>query len=299
MESAGVKVADREEYSAQRQVDGQRLRVHCLHWAGPDAPVVAMVHGLEGSWDTWHPLRRGCFKRFTLFSLKLPWDGQAGYEWCHVRPAREWLALTLDLLPVAPTLIVAHSYGVNVVLEYLERNGLGALEGLVLMSSFYRTDAGGNDWRVFEGCLRGFRAILEQGIALRRGRELETGLMSVIVDKVVDHVGPVGFAECFSHFVRTPLLHLERLALPALVIAGERDPGATAAGNAALAAALPAGQITVLPRCGHFGMVEHPHLVEATVRQFLMQRLPALLVDRPVPSTRHTARERVNQWREE
>src|SRR6266540_1745776 len=154
----------------QRVVDGQRLRAYRLHQAAPDAPIVAMVHGLESSWETWCALRRGCLEHFRLFALDLPWAGQDGYYWCYVRPAHEWLQLTLDLLPAPPAFVVAHSYGVNVVLEYLQRHSMPNLAGLVLMSTFYRPDFAENDWMLFERCLKGFRAIFEEGIRLRRGR---------------------------------------------------------------------------------------------------------------------------------
>ena len=88
--------------------------------------------------------------------------------------------------------------------------------------------------------------------------------------KVLEHVGPAGFMECFSHYVRTPTLDLARIAVPALVLAGEADPGASPSGNAALAAALPAARLELLPQCGHFCMIEHPDLVERAVRNFLV-----------------------------
>ncbi len=261
----------------QRVVDGQRLRAYRLHQAAPDAPIVAMVHGLESSWETWCALRRGCLEHFRLFALDLPWAGQDGYYWCYARPAHEWLQLTLDLLPAPPAFVVAHSYGVNVVLEYLQRHSMPNLAGLVLMSTFYRPDFAENDWMLFERCLKGFRAIFEEGIRLRRGKELDPALVSSMVDKVLDHVGPAGFTECFSHFLRSPTLRLDRIRVPALVIAGACDPGATPVGNAALAAALPTASFVLFPRSGHFAMLQQPDLVERAFRDFLTQHRPELL----------------------
>jgi pimeloyl-ACP methyl ester carboxylesterase len=217
----------------------------------------------------WQPLRRGCFERFNLFSLDLPWNGEDGYYWCHARPAHEWLQLTLELLPQEPSILVAHSYGVNVLLEYLQRAPMPDLAALVLMSTFFRADETVDDWILFRESLRGFRAIFEEGITLRRGKALEASLLSSMVDKVLEHIGPVGFMECFSHYIRTPSLELSRINVPALVLAGERDPGATASSNAALAARLPSARFASFPHCGHFCMLERPDLVEQTVREFL------------------------------
>ncbi len=277
MESGTIVEAGRSVPYVQRIVDGQRLRAYRLHQAAPDAPIVAMIHGLESSWDTWCPLRGDCLKRFTLFALDLPWTGQDGYYWCYARPADQWLDLTLSLLPAPPGFLVAHSYGVNVVLEYLQSRSVPSLAGLVLMSTFYRPDFAENDWMLFERCLKGFRAIFEEGIRLRRGKELDPALVSTMVDKVLDHVGPAGFMECFSHFLRSPTLRLDRIDVPALVIAGACDPGATAAGNAALAAGLPAASFVLFPDCGHFSMLQQPELVERAFRDFLTQHRPELL----------------------
>ena len=238
-----------------------------------------MVHGLEGHWEIWCSLRRGCFEQFNLFSLDLPWSGEDGYEWCHTRPAEEWLHLTLELLPRAPALLVAHSYGVNVLLEYFQRSSIPGLEALVLMSTFYRPDFSVDDWTLFERSLAGFRAIFAEGISQRRGKALEPALLSSMVEKVLDHVGPLGFMECFSRYVRTPSLDLGRIGVPVLVLAGESDPGATREGNAALAAALPAARLALFPHCGHFCMLEHPDLVERTVREFLVTMSQPVLRD--------------------
>jgi pimeloyl-ACP methyl ester carboxylesterase len=277
MESRRETGEGRKVHAVQRIVDGQRLRAYRLHQAAADAPILATIHGLEGSWDNWCPLRTGCFEQFTMYSLDLPWNGEDGYYWSFTRPAHDWLGLTLDLLPRTPAVIVAHSYGVNVLLEYLQRQRLPGLSALVLLSAFYRPDFSDNDWTLFERCLQGFRAILSEGVQLRRGRVVEPALLASMVEKVLDHVGPVGFTECFAHFARTPMLKLDRIDVPVLVVAGERDPGASPSGNAALAAKLSAARLAMFPGCGHFSMIEHPELVERAVRLFLSQQRPELL----------------------
>lgn len=253
------------------------VRAYRLNAAPPGAPRLAFVHGLEGSWDNWTALRGGAFESFELWALDLPWNGLDGYYWCHARPAREWLELALELLPEAPAVLVAHSYGVNVVLDYLQRGSPSALRALVLISAFYRPDFRENDWRLFQRCLDGFRAILSQGIRLRRAKALEAELLASMVEKVLDHVGPVGFSECFSHFARTPDLDLRRVSWPTLVLAGALDPGATPAGNSALAAGLPDGRLELFPDLGHFCMLEDPRRVTEAVHGFLVARQPELV----------------------
>jgi pimeloyl-ACP methyl ester carboxylesterase len=266
----------------ERTVDGSRLRACRLHDGGPGAPTIAFVHGLESGIDYWSGLRGPALRRFSLIALDLPWSGQDGYYWCYRRPACEWLELTLGILPQPPDVLVAHSYGVSVTLDYLQRRPAPWLAGLVLMSTFYRPDFAENDWLVFERCLKAFRAIFEEGITLRRGRPLEPELVASMVDKVLDHVGPPGFMECLSHYLRSPTLRLERIRVPALVLAGTRDPGARVDENAALAAALPNAAFVPLPDCGHFAALQHPDIVARAIAEFVER--PLAIHPRPVAS---------------
>jgi pimeloyl-ACP methyl ester carboxylesterase len=60
---------------------------------------------------------------------------------------------------------------------------------------------------------------------------------------------------------------------PALVIAGERDRFTPSAAARAMAAALPAARLELLPDATHFGLIEYPNQIVSAVERFLSERL--------------------------
>jgi pimeloyl-ACP methyl ester carboxylesterase len=254
-----------------------------------------MLHGLEEDWDIWLDVCQLLSGRFRTFCLQLPWNGRNGHYWGQARPAAEWLRQALALAPASPAALVAHSLGANAVLEYLQHiddtdrvNGrapsnprklhnppkVPGLQAVVLVSPFYRSHYKEFDWALFNGSTDLFREIMKEGLQVRQGaRKVEASVLEAMADKVHEFIGPLGFMEFLSLFVRTPGLKLERIQLPVLVVGGVRDPGSTPDGNAALAQALPQGRLELLAGCGHFSMLTHPQLVGQVLLHFLLERL--------------------------
>lgn len=257
----------------ERAIDGQTLQVYQWPDTPSQAPAIAMIHGLEEGSDIWLGLCQALADQFRPFGLELPWHGRDGYRWGHVRPATEWLDQALDLMPVSPAILVAHSFGANTVLEYLQYHTLPGLRAVVLVAPFYQPRYEGFDWAFFRQSTEKFGEILKYGLQVRKGgKEIEPALLEAMTEKVLDRVGPLGFMEFFSVFSRTPALRLDRIHVPVLVVSGADDPAA-APNGASLAERLPDGHLALIPECGHFCMIEQPEAFEQTIRRFLSKRL--------------------------
>jgi pimeloyl-ACP methyl ester carboxylesterase len=66
---------------------------------------------------------------------------------------------------------------------------------------------------------------------------------------------------------------LPQIDVPVLVVAGERDTFTPAFLARAMAAALPRGELLMVPRGTHVTPIERPELVDARVAQFLLERV--------------------------
>jgi 3-oxoacyl-[acyl-carrier-protein] synthase II len=258
---------------AERTLDDQTLRVSQWHAADNQPLTTFMVHGLEEGSDIWLGLCQQMSDQSRIFGLDLPWQGHAGYRWGHARSAAEWLHQGLALAPVEPTVLIAHSFGANAVLEYLQHYELPSLRALVLVAPFYRDRYDDFDWTFFHEAPEKFAQILEHGLRVRKGdKTIDPELLAAMTQKVIDRVGPLGFMEFFSVFLRTPALRLDRVRVPVLVVAGVNDPSAQP-GAAMLAQSLPDGSFELIPECGHFCMLEQPAAFETLVRRFVIERL--------------------------
>jgi len=66
---------------------------------------------------------------------------------------------------------------------------------------------------------------------------------------------------------------LPDIAVPALVIAGERDGFTPPERSRAMAAAIPGAELLEIPNASHTAPIERPHLVDSTIRDFVARRI--------------------------
>jgi pimeloyl-ACP methyl ester carboxylesterase len=69
---------------------------------------------------------------------------------------------------------------------------------------------------------------------------------------------------------------LPEIAVPTLVIAGGRDGFTPPERSRAIAAAVPHAELLEIPNASHTAPIEHPHLVNFTIRDFLARRVDGL-----------------------
>ncbi|MHB8455173.1 MAG: alpha/beta fold hydrolase [Acidiferrobacterales bacterium] len=232
--------------------------------------AITMIHGMEEGWDVWEHLLWHLDLSTRKFSIDVPWSGNRGHLWGERTSAREWVKTGLELVPVESSVIIAHSFGANAVLEHLSANGTGSLRAVVLISPFYRARYDEFDWSLVDYYIRHFRAFLEAGLKVRPGMDrLAPDVLTAMAERVRDQIGPLGWAQFLTLFCRTPGLAMNHLRIPFFVIGGEDDFACFPADCAALAQALPHGRVSILPGCGHFSMLERPHEVMSLVHAFL------------------------------
>jgi len=236
--------------------------------AMPDGDAVVFVHGLGGSAEVWKGLFPGFTRPFRLLSLEMPWSGKQGSGWSACSPS-QWIHRALREMPTRILMIVAHSFGANAVLEYLDAYGTGRVERLALLSPFYDAQAVGR--RVEEDfSLQRFQELITDGF--RRAspeRRVRAEIHTSMARRIKERVGTEGWAEFVRMFAGTPKLRLEALDLPCLLMAGEEDLATPLVAVAALAAAMPNSTLVGLPRCGHFGMADQPGQVLAALNAFV------------------------------
>jgi len=241
--------------------------------AGPGAagPPVLFLHGFGGESGHWGPLR-GALGSMTSIAVDLPGHGASAGTGPDV-PA---LLLDADLADLAAELdgsggavVVAHSLGALLALR-LAIAAPHRVRGLVLLTTGFpfrvhpeladQLDRGESGAGFLAGALRhphdtaaldlvsaGFRRMRRPGQA--------------------GAVWGIGVGE-------TEVGDLSRVRAPALVVVAGRDVVTSPRKGRALAAALPAAELVVLPDAGHYAHLEEPALVAGHIRDFLA-RLPA------------------------
>lgn len=242
--------------------------------AGEPAMRIGFLHGLRENvrcWDRVVPLLPD---DADAWAFGLPWDGAHGDEWALEREPGLWIERALALVPDRLTILVAHSFGANVLLDHLDAVGVPDGVRLVLLAPFYRATRAAFDWRLIGYYLNDFNQFLASGITARRTRPLDPDVLQGMSEKVRDRIGVYGWLRFFELFSRTPTLDLGAIGVPCAVAGGELDIASYPADCRAIAAALPQATVEIRPGCGHHLMVEDPAGVAALI-QDLARRQPA------------------------
>ncbi|MEU8181959.1 alpha/beta hydrolase [Micromonospora sp. NPDC049044] len=239
--------------------------------------ITGLLHGLGSGTSVWEGLLPLLPPQLEVWAYQLPWDTAGGSGWAEHRDSRVWLERAFDSAPVRPELVVAHSFGANVLLDAICAGAARLGRGLVLISPFYRPAPRAFDWAAMSHYMNDFDELIRSGIKARRGPRLGTAftsageddLLEAMVAKVRERIGPYGWLRFFDLFTQTPFLDLSAVDVPCLVLGGGRDTAAYPADVRSLGGALPDAQTHILPDSGHFSMIDDTAGVAALAGPFL------------------------------
>jgi pimeloyl-ACP methyl ester carboxylesterase len=251
---------------------------------GPHAaPGVVLAHGFGGSARNWRPQLRALRARYRVVVYDA--RGHARSEAPREAAAYRREELVADLLrvslasgdprPVLGGLSLGAAVALRAALAHPER-----ARALVLASPPAGPGAGHGIAAHAEAFAE---AIERDGLEAAGARFVwgpESGLdpagAKLVRQGFLEH-SPHALAhilrECLAKLEPGETLGLEALRLPVLVVAGARDPGSLAAGRA-LAAALPAAELVVIPDAGHVVNLAAPAAFDAALLGFLARLGP-------------------------
>jgi pimeloyl-ACP methyl ester carboxylesterase len=239
---------------------GSDFALQCLGRGRRRSPVVALVHGMEDSWQSWRGLAGHLPATWRVYALDLPWRTGNSYQWQREATAGLWLAQALAALGEPVDVLVGHSLGANAVLELLSGPEPAGVRTAALLAPFYRPCSTPLNWALFDQARKYFDRIIADGLRVRlgpRADRLEPRLMESMLDKMVERIGPQGFIVWFDHFAASGRLQLDRIAVPTLVLANAADPCLADGRAEALAAALPRATVRLDGGYDHFFHIGH------------------------------------------
>jgi len=253
-----------------------------IRGAGPD---LVLLHGWALHGGMWGPWLDELERHARLHVLDLPGHGRS-----------EWPAGTHDLASLASALfssvppgaaVLGWSLGGMLALE-LARQHPRHLRALLLVATTPKFLAG-PDWEhglqpgVLDEFTRGleqdYRRTVQDFLALQtRGDERAHETLRLLRARLALHGEPDrrGLATGLDILRDADLRDaLPQIALPSLVVAGERDRLTPPGAGHELAVRLPAARFQLIGRSGHAPFLSHPAAVLAEVTAFLSRHPPA------------------------
>ena len=252
---------------------------------GSSGPDVVLLHGWALHGGMWGPWLEPLAERARLHFVDLPGHGRS--PWPEGAASLRDLANAVSPHVPAGAAVLGWSLGGMVALE-LARARPGDLAALVLVATtpcFLARDdwSNGMSPAVLDGFAAGlggdYRRTISNFLALQTwGDEHATQALRSLRASLDDHGEPDARAlaaglEILRH--ADLRAHLDRIAVPTLVIAGEHDRITPAAAGRELASRLPTARFVQVPKAGHAPFLSHAEIVRSEVTDFLSFLLPA------------------------
>lgn len=270
---------DMEPWSAVSLLGGHQVRVRCQDGPpDPSRPCAVTVHGMADTSAAWMPLIDTLRGRFQVFCLDMPWSGRDGIDWPFAASPERWWREAISLIPVSPRLLIGHSFGASIILDWLASGRQlpeNPPDGVILLAPYFKPAPTDFDWSILDHYVNRFHELLADGIRLRfpPGRYLSNDLHSMAL-VVRERIAPVGWMEFFRLFLRSPALALDMLTMPALILGGDRDISVATDDLHALGTRWPHAEVGILTDCGHYCLLERPEPVNRLIQDWLNRYFP-------------------------
>ncbi|QDV38394.1 alpha/beta fold hydrolase [Tautonia plasticadhaerens] len=295
---AGPEVSDGETHRLARP-DGSEL--HVVIDGPPDAPTIVLTHGWGANRDEWLELRHHLAGRFRLIMWDLPGLGRSK------RPDNrdyrlETLAGHLDavveLAGGRPVVLLGHSIGGMITLTYCQQfpGAIGPkVAGLVLVHTTYtnpvRTTKNAPLYTALEKplivpllhltialsplvWLMNWMSYLNGTLHLSTARQSFAGRQSreqlERATRFAPHGSPAVLARGMFGMLRyDATASLRSIAVPALVVAGDRDPILLPEASERIRDGIPDSRLETLAPARHMGLMEHHERFAREVAAFV------------------------------
>lgn len=245
---------------------------------GRGTPVV-FVHGWLGSWDLWRPTMEALAWTHRCYALDLWGFGESGKRSATAMVSNyiDLVAQFLDALGIERAAVIGHSMGgttaLGAAIRYPERvSRVGVIgspivgRSLALLLQLAGVGWIGRATRLLPGALP--LGLQLAAPVITRGHRI----WAPMVVRDVGRTTPESFFSSIGSLRRTDLRpQLERIRVPTLGVYGQRDVIVHPHQYKPLAAGVPQARIEILPRSGHFPMLDEPDVHLAILRSFLSE----------------------------
>ncbi|MGK5628181.1 alpha/beta fold hydrolase [Streptomyces sp. URMC 123] len=230
------------------------------------APPIVLVHGTRFSAGQWSPQLTALRDDFPVAAVDLPGHGARSAEPWSLSAATDIIAAAVDALDRGPALVVGHSLGGYVALEFARRRP-ERLRGLVLAGASASTRGA---WTV---PYRWAAGLVPRVPPARLTRWNDRLLRRMYPPEVVGatirsgyafHALPAAWGEVLGRFDARAMRHV---AAPVLILNGEKDT-VFRSGEREFARAHPRARIELIPRARHLANFDAPEAFTDAIRRF-------------------------------
>ena len=227
------------------------------------------IHGMLEDERNWSALIE-CLGIGDARVERFPWSAQSGQYWGVGVDCKHWIDRIDQRDRAPPGMMVAHSYGCNVLLEYLLAQPDRQPEVLVLVSPFFRESKDDVTWATLQQLIDGLEGLIAESIQFSdRGHRYSGELLEDIITRIRDRLGVYGWVQFLQLFLNAPNLELHKLRSRTLVVSGDRDGYCPVDSLILLGQRISDSAVHIIPSGGHFAQLTHARQVADEICRFI------------------------------
>jgi len=268
----------------EKTITINRQTFHYWEHANLDAPVIVFLHGFPGSHGGMIQVAKA-FGQYRLLIPDLPGCG-ASQELVGVHTLSSyvvWLERFLQRCGVRECVIVGHSFGARMALEYSLRNP-SMVKSLVFITPVVKVDSVMGKIAIMNSkvgdllppsmrkawMLNKVSSTIKHWVIFKSATGHTKQKLIDIISQEVQQLSPRANSELLDDFSRSaPLSQGPSLAIDTLVVAGGKDQFATVNSIKELRHRLPRGEFKVIEHSGHLATIENPKEVAQVIADWL------------------------------
>lgn len=239
--------------------------------------AILCIHGLGATSNFYTPLCLALSSRYRMVRPDLPGSGRS--------PARDGLSVPLfaeAMARVARSLglerahVIGHSLG-SIVAQHLALNEPKLVRSLALLGPLLAPPEAAR-----QGLKDRAKKARSEGMAEIAGQILQAAtstdtrnnqpVAAALVRELVMRQDPEGYARSCEALAAAEAAEIQHIACPTLLVTGDEDAVGTPSGARAMAERIPGARLVILPRCGHWTMLERPVESTAALKEFYAGR---------------------------
>lgn len=233
-------------------------------WVAAAAGTILMIHGSGGDYSKWTELMERLPDGFNGLAIDLPGHGISSLPLCSsIEEMADFVQVAIEKInPPRPLILAGHSMGTAVCL-YMAIECSAVPDGIILIG-------GGSRLRVLPALLTSLREgnadpnFFRWGFSNQTPEEIKEREVAEYA-KVSTRILYADFNACDNFDVSS---RLNQVKVPTLIIVGEEDRLAPPKYSYYLQESIAGSILKVIPRTGHFILLEKPTQVSQAVEEF-------------------------------
>lgn len=242
-------------------------------------PAIVLVHGVGLCAEAWFHQTEALSRTHTVYAVDMPGHGESDLLESKEAGLTEYvdaIAAWVEHEIGTPVIIMGHSMGAMIAIQFAARHSELCLGALALNSIYRRTEQARAAVQQRAQSMLDNPELDRVSMPLLRwfgenpqGQELE---MVALCSSWLSQASPSGYAKAYSIFSRHdgPLdSDLNGIKVPLAFITGDRDTNSSAEMSRQMAALTPLGSFHIISRSRHMVQLTHPKEVNQLVLGFV------------------------------